>query len=920
MEINRRDFIKAGAAVGAAAMLPNCLPQPEGEGYVPEELRRVSNLTLNLYRNEFDITRGTSTGYSPHCVNCKGNCAWKTFEKDGRIVREEQVAGYPQIAPDIPDANPRGCNKGALHSQSLYEKDRLLFPMKRTGARGEGKWKRISWDEALQEIAEKIVEIGSKGEFDKMMVYAGTGILSPVRRSAALRLGSLLGAVRFNVASAVGDMFPGATIAYGISTVGCSSEAWYEADYLLIWGINPTVTRIPDAHYIWEGKYRGTRIVSISPDYNPTARQSSLWIPIKPGTDSFFAMSMVHVIIKERLYDVEFIREQTDLPFLIKLKDKKILRESDLIKGGEENIFYFYDEKRQGLKKVRGSMGNNESTLDLGDVSPALEGIFKIKDKDGEEIEVTTVFEMIKKEADRFPPEETQKFTGIHPSIVYDEARRFAKAKRAIIMQGYRVHKYMWGVLTCWGAALMLALTGHTGRRGGLDIDNEWGLGELGALSSPKPARFGSGFLGEWMDGEMWRSFNSHYSDEDLKKKAGIDKKGLLQQIDNAINKEGFSYFGKSKLMLLFHDNRFSRDSAQKQTEKAILNSVELYVNVNYRMDSSAYLADIILPSVTNYESYEVRIDPGYGRFANIMIPPPGLKLPGSVKSEWEICMLLCKKIEEVAKKRGIGKIDDPKLKTTRNLDTLYDEFITVGDKEIKDFKSVLEWVMSRMPALQGATIEDAKKTGFIVPGRAAGQTSPLYPDRPFYPFEFQTLLKQPYFTTSGRQQFYVDQDFYLKLGFATPTAREPVRPRKYPFAYYDPHTRYGIHTTWRMNKYHLRLQRGEPAIYINPKVAANRGIKDGDRVRVFNDVGEMYVMAKLHPGTPPDSILIEHAWENLQFKDGKGYNNVVPGVITPLEIVGNYGHMSFNPFWDGNQITSETSVDIEKMKGLGLG
>jgi complex iron-sulfur molybdoenzyme family reductase subunit alpha len=151
-------------------------------------------------------------------------------------------------------------------------------------------------------------------------------------------------------------------------------------------------------------------------------------------------------------------------------------------------------------------------------------------------------------------------------------------------------------------------------------------------------------------------------------------------------------------------------------------------------------------------------------------------------------------------------------------------------------------------------------------------------------------------------------------LGLATPTAREPVRPRKYPFAFYDPHTRYGIHSTWRTNKYHLRLQRGQPAIYINPKSAAKKGIKDGDKVRVFNDVGEMYVMAKLHPSTPPDVVWIEHAWENLQFKEGKGYNNVVPGIITPLEIVGNYGHMSFNPFWDGNQITSETSVDIEKV------
>ena len=69
------------------------------------------------------------------------------------------------------------------------------------------------------------------------------------------------------------------------------------------------------------GKYRGARVVALSPDYNPTARQSSLWIPINPGTDSFFAMSMINVILKERLYNAEFIKEQTDLPLLVKKSD-----------------------------------------------------------------------------------------------------------------------------------------------------------------------------------------------------------------------------------------------------------------------------------------------------------------------------------------------------------------------------------------------------------------------------------------------------------------------------------------------------------------------------------------------------------------------------------------------------------------------
>ena len=325
--LSRKKFLKYTLiATGSAFLYPFCKrPQGIENKNIPVDRRDVSDFLLKKYRDEFGASRGNSHGFSPHCVNCKGNCAWQTFENGGIITREEQVAGYPSISSTIPDANPRGCNKGAIHSASLIEKDRLLYPLKRTGKRGSGKFKRITWDEAAAEIAEKVIEIAGAKEFEKIMVYAGTGILSPVRRAAALRFGSLLGSVRFNVASAIGDMFPGASIAYGVSAIGCSSEAWYEADYVLLWGINPTVTRIPDAHYLWEGKYRGSRVVTVSPDYSPSARQSSLWIPIKNGTDSFLAASMIHVILKEKLYNEDFIREQTDIPFLVKVSYGKLL-------------------------------------------------------------------------------------------------------------------------------------------------------------------------------------------------------------------------------------------------------------------------------------------------------------------------------------------------------------------------------------------------------------------------------------------------------------------------------------------------------------------------------------------------------------------------------------------------------------------
>ena len=143
----------------------------------------------DFYRKEFAATRGDAQGFAFHCSNCQGNCAFRLYAKDGVIQREEQLAEYPQIAPNIPDANPRGCNKGTIHSQAMYEKDRLLYPMRRAGARGEGKWARITWDQAIAEISEKVVDTLARHGPGGLMVFCGTGILSQGRRAGPLRLG-----------------------------------------------------------------------------------------------------------------------------------------------------------------------------------------------------------------------------------------------------------------------------------------------------------------------------------------------------------------------------------------------------------------------------------------------------------------------------------------------------------------------------------------------------------------------------------------------------------------------------------------------------------------------------------------------------------------------------------------------------------
>lgn len=122
-----------------------------------------------------------------------------------------------------------------------------------------------------------------------------------------------------------------------------------------------------------------------------------------------------------------------------------------------------------------------------------------------------------------------------------------------------------------------------------------------------------------------------------------------------------------------------------------------------------------------------------------------------------------------------------------------------------------------------------------------------------------------------------------------------------------------GVHSQWRSNPYMLRLQRGLPHLYLNPQMAGERGIGDGDRVRVFNDVGQFYAQAKLHPSAPPWAVVIEHAWEPHQFEGKAGLNGPIAGILSPLELAGGWGHLTFSPNWDGNQMAHESSVEVER-------
>ena len=123
-------------------------------------------LREQLSRSGEEYWRWDQCRWGTHRVNClPGSCPFRVYARDGKVLREEISCTYPDFTDahfQVPDFNPRGCQKGACYSHRMYDASRLKYPLKRAGERGEGKWKRISWDEALTEIADKTIDATGK--------------------------------------------------------------------------------------------------------------------------------------------------------------------------------------------------------------------------------------------------------------------------------------------------------------------------------------------------------------------------------------------------------------------------------------------------------------------------------------------------------------------------------------------------------------------------------------------------------------------------------------------------------------------------------------------------------------------------------------------------------------------------------------
>jgi len=259
--LSRRQLLKAGGLLGLSALFP-----PSARAALEEfDIVDVDPLRNYPYRGWEDLYRKQFTWdrvvRSTHSANCTGSCSWKVYVKDGVMLREEQAGDYPRINEDLPDYNPRGCQKGACFVEYVYGAQRLKYPLIRVGERGEGKWRRATWDEALQIIAEKVVDNIYNYGPDTNTFFSVIPAMSPVSFCAGSRLAHFLGGVFCSFYDWYCDLPPGEPITWGVQTESCECADWFNSKHIVLWGSNISATRIPDAHFAWEARYNGAKIV-----------------------------------------------------------------------------------------------------------------------------------------------------------------------------------------------------------------------------------------------------------------------------------------------------------------------------------------------------------------------------------------------------------------------------------------------------------------------------------------------------------------------------------------------------------------------------------------------------------------------------------------------------------------------------------
>jgi|Deesub1362A_J573_1020465.scaffolds.fasta_scaffold01592_5 anaerobic selenocysteine-containing dehydrogenase len=900
MNLTRRGFVKLCALAATAGTI--------GVGSRYFEIARSAEMN----NGKIELIRSTC---SP---NCTGACAYNAMVYKGRIVSLIQAADYPEA-----EYNPRGCLKGQSMLNLIYGPDRLKKPLIRVGKRGEGKFKAVSWDEALDYVADKLAEIIKKYGPESIALsiqVPGTGY---VHKGAAIRLASMFGWSVLHGYTMNGDLPAFWSQTFGVQTEEFESLEWINSRYIAIFGSNILVTRLPDAKFLSIAKERGAKVIMVDMNFTPTAAKADEWIQINPSTDAALALGIVNVIINEKLYEEDFIKTYTDMPLLVRLDNQKKLKAYE-VKGLKEqaekmkkeipeyrDLFVIYDVSK-GFTIV------NPETLDRN-FEPALEGEFEVELVDGSRVRVKPVFQLIKELVTKdYTPEKVAEIItppgrskSEYAVMVRRIAREMATTKPLHIVYGASNYQWFHGDLKGRALSLIVALTGNIGKSGaGIStyagqFKIRWPLGAWWSFKGRKP---------KWVTYLLWMNREYRQSQEFRK-----------------YNRETPYPKNDVKAFVFGWNNPFDQHNmSNRLKEMATNNELDFILAIDFQQTTSTKWADVVLPGVAWYEKWELT--------ATILHPYVQLQQP-AIEPLFE-CMPEIWIFKEIAK-RLVERVGDEELR--RSIEEFYPDPELFRKEEEARRNGTWNLKLAREIANE-ASLEATKlmleKGGELVEGitldrllkEGAVRLNLPAPNKRQIPFWEQIQLKKPFpppsfpaplpktarFVKSGRMEFYKDEDVFIDFGEMLPVhkdpfvdteyKRNPEAKNKYKYAYITRNALYRVHSTHSNNITMLELQDFRPRVWMSPETAQEKGIKEGDLVEVYNDRGRVYGYAVLDKGIHPRVIIFEQGWWSRYLK-GTSYNTLTYPWVKATHLT------YFVPgIWEPTTAWNEAACDVRKV------
>ncbi|MCR5667154.1 MAG: molybdopterin-dependent oxidoreductase [Eubacterium sp.] len=392
------------------------------------------------------------------CRACIANCGVIATVKNGRVVKLE---GNPEDRM----SKGRMCAKGLAGIQALYHPNRNKYPMMRVGKRGANKWRRISWDKAIDIIAHKLVE--TKQKYGAETVFCSTGGGGNPEIWSIARFCNIFGTPNWFEPGCAQCYLPRVlayTMMYGgvdCSIADSNALELYDTENtkiktLVLWGTAPSYScPASGGGAVADLRAKGVQTVVVDPRMTPDAAKAQVWLPIRPGTDVALMLSWIRYILAEKLYDEEFILKWTNLPYLVDADTKMLVRAEVSQDEKEPDTFMVWDEKQK--KPVAMEYPYDES------LSPALEGTFTYEGKT-----YKTGFEMLKEQCEEYTLEHAGKICGLEPEMIEKAIRLFADNTPSGLCLGVATDQSPNSTQAAMGACTLDLLLGNVERPGAL--------------------------------------------------------------------------------------------------------------------------------------------------------------------------------------------------------------------------------------------------------------------------------------------------------------------------------------------------------------------------------------------------------------------------------------------------------------------